>query len=354
MDWRNKEIRHILLAEMLNPADYTHLGWLPINGGSITEKYYSDTRIQGSIDTDEFDSYIDLAMIRLIHGASVGTDIFRETLGTFFVEVSSDTYVYGLHKAKLNLNSVLWAMQDDAVPNETSLAEGGYTLDAIQQLCAACRRPYIFNDTANNARFGSNYILEAFDSYLSHLYQVADVSGNYINCDANGYVTIERYISPSERTPLLDLYYGDSLIRTEPISYENGDADTYSRAIVTWQHQEEGASHEDFQVITGYADVPDGDRLSIGRRGYRRSTVYREDDLGNSLYLAQEKAREYLATDSMGVVTWEIQTKYLPLKAGDVIRWFPKDGIERICMITSLEKSLSGGFGLDIIMKEVA
>ena len=354
MDWRNKEIRHILLAEMLNPSDYTHLGWLPITGGLVTEKYYSDTRIQGTVETDEFDSYIDLSMIRLVHGVNFGTDIFRETLGTFFVEVSSDTYTHGMHKAKLNLNSVLWGMQDDPVPTETTLAEGGYTADAIQQICNACRRPYIFKDTANNSRFGSNYILEAFDSYLSHLFQIADVSNNYVDCDPDGNVTIDRYISPSERPPILDLYYGDTLIRNEPISYENGDADTYSRAIVTWQHQEEGASYDDVQVITGYADVEDGDRLSLARRGYRRGTVYREDDLGNSLVLAQSRAKEYLETDSMGIVTWEIQTKYLPLKAGDVIRWYPKDGIERVCMITSLERSLTGGFGLDIIMKEVA
>ena len=343
----------MVLAEMVKPADYTHLGWLPISEGSITEKYYSEDRVQGSIRTDEFDSYIDLAMIRLIHAVINGTDIYRETLGTFFVEVSSDTYHFNMHSARLNLHSVLWGMSDDPVPNETVLAEGGYSSDAIQQLCNACKRPLKIADTANNTRFGSNYVLEAFDSYQSHLFQVCDISDNHLDCDPEGYVTIDKYIYPSDRTPIMSLYYGDSLIMNEPISYENGDADTYSRAIVTWQHSEDNNS-SDFKVITGYADVESDSRLSIDNRGYRRASVYREDDLGNSLVLAQNKAKEYLETDSMGVITWELQTRYLPLKTGDVIRWYPRDGIERICMITCIERELSKKFGLDIIMKEVA
>lgn len=352
MDWRNKEIRHAVEAEMVSPSGYTHLGWLPVSGGTLTAKYYSDDRIQASIDTYRFDEYIDLAMIRLIHTARLLSETYREELGTFFVDISEDKIASKIHSASLDLNSVLWGMSEDQAVNETNLANGGYAKDAFQQILNLCMRPFKMDDNFNNYRFGSNLVLEAFDSYLSHLYQIADISGNRVDCDTMGNVTISKYVPPANRTPRMSLAYGDPLIVLEPVRYSNGDSDTYSRAIVTWDHSINSGSDYSTKTITGYADS-DNSRLKIANRGYRRSAVYREDDLGDSLVLAQNKAKTYLETDSVGTVTWELKTKWFPIDCGDVIKWTSKDGTSRNCMVTALDKQLGGPFTIDIIMKEV-
>ena len=351
MDWTSKEIRHSLIAEMVKPNGYTHLGWLDVENGTVTYQYYSDERVYGKVSTYTMDEYIDLAMLRLVHIAELGKEIYREPLGTFFAEVSSDEYTESVHKGSFNLNSVLWGMADDLAPNETSLAEGGFAKDAMQQICEKCSRPFKIESNFNDYRFGSNHILEALDSYLSHLHQIADLSGNRVDCDELGNVSFSKYIAPSEKEPTISLEYGSSMILTQPISMDNGDSDTYSRAIVTWEHSDDDTNES--MVITGYADVESGNRLHIANRGYRKSVAYREDDLGTSIVEAQNKAREYLEYDSVGTVTWELQTKYFPLSVGDVIKWRPRDGAERYCMVTSLEKQLSGSFSMDIIMKEI-
>jgi len=377
-----RERQDRLYAELVTPVGYKHLGWLTgVIDASITEDYDSDTRIQGTVTTIEPESYIENAMVRLIHDSKWpnGTSS-REVLGTFFVIRTREVWEHGACETVFELKSVLYGMKDDKAPEPMTLAQGSYGVDAFAKICNLCSRPKTALVSKNDKRKLEATTLDAGKSYLSWLHDVAEQDGMRVDVDVNGYVTydLDRGF---DQSPAMSLAYNSHVILDG--TERTTDASTIaSRSIVTWEYSYEvevedgvyksaytdsdGVYHAKGSTkykkstqkkpITAWADVDQGHPAHIGRRGWRKSEYHKysgeEYGSNSSVSQAQRMAKELLTEDTAVTTEWSVSSLYIPdLHAGQVIRWKPPEGDWRLCLVTDLKKELHH-FTMSFTLKE--
>lgn len=378
-NWLDGERIDRLKVKCVNPNNYGHVGWLTVTGATLTEGYYTDTRIQGTVTAIDAEQYVPLSMIRITHEATFSNgERYSQLLGTFFAIRSRDVWKSGTHLTEFELKSVLYGMEKDFAPKDLTIASGAMTQAVFNDICKECRRSKTFVD-GNDKRFSKNVVLAAGDSYLSWLHQLAEKSGNRLDCTQDGRVWMAKYIAPSKRDAKMKLAYNSPLVLAAEVSRSSDEMTVPSRAIVTWEHSyktqvpdgtyksaytdSKGVTHAagstkykektERKTITSYADVDAGDQAHILRRGYRVSTWNSLDDLGDSVSKAQEKAKEYLAEGSKPTVNWDLQTRWFEVYEGDVIKWKPSDSEPyRKCLVTGTEKNLFT-FTIKLTLKEV-
>lgn len=379
-NWLDGERIDRLKVRLVNPTNYGHVGWLSVTGATLTENYYSDTRIQGTVTAIDAENYVPLSMVRIIHEARFSNgESYSRILGTFFALRARDSWKSGAHETTFELKSVLYGMSSDLAPFDMTIAKDAHTKAAYNKICSACARKRLWISTANDKRFGKNVTLEAGQSYLSWLHQLASKSSNRIDCDEYGRVTIDRYISPSRRTPKMKLPYNSPLVLAVGVTRESDEMTVPSRAIVTWEHDYEvnvpdgvyssdytdssGVKHKkgskkytkktEHKTITDYADVTAGNSAHISRRGFRVSTWHDMDDLGDSKSVAQAKAKSYLSEEAVPTTTWRISTRWFEVYEGDVLYWKPSDGEPyRKVLVIDTDKDLFR-FTITLTLKEV-
>ena len=380
-NWLDGERRDRLKVQCVNPLTFSYLGSFSVTGATLTEGYYTDTRIQGTVSTIDAAKYIPLSMIRLIHEADFQNgDHYKQILGTFFAIRSRDTWRSGSQTTEFELKSVLYGLSNDLAPYTGTLAKGSMAQAAFNDLCYThCSRKCRWIAGANDKRFDKNRTLEIGDSRLSWLHQLADMSDNRLNCDEEGYVIMTKYISPSKITPKMSLPYNSPLVLASGIGRTSDEMTVSSRSIVTWEHEYEvkvkdgtyssactdsdGVYHpkgstkyktkRERKPIIAYADVDAGDPAHINRRGFRIASWHQEDDLGDSQALAQQAAKAYLGFESKPTVEWSVSTRWFEVHPGDVLRWKPSaDEDYRKVLVTDCDKDLFK-FTIQLKLKEV-
>lgn len=380
-NWYDGERRDTIKARCVDPITFENLGWLTITGATITEGYYTDTRIQGTVTALDAEQYVPLSAIRLIHEADFHNgEHYVQTLGTFFAVRSNDNWKNGAHLTEFELKSVLYGMSKDPAPYEMTLAEGSMTKAAFLDICDHCnRKKRQWVDGANNKKFTKNHVLALGDSRLSWLHQLADMTENRIDCDASGAVIMSKYTAPSKRTAKMSLAYNSTLVISSGIVRESNFMEVPMRAIVTWEHSyktqvpdgtykssytdSKGVTHTagsakykektERKTIISWADVDAGNQAHINRRGYRIASWHSEEDLGESEATAQKKAKEYLSEESKPTVNWEVTTRWFEVHEGDILRWKPSDSEDyRKVLVSAAEKNLFN-FTIKLTLKEV-
>lgn len=366
-----KERLDTLKVQLLTPVGYKHLGWMSgVTNATLIEDYDSDTRVQGTITTIAPESYIDLAMVRLIHDSKWpnGTSA-RETLGTFFVIRTGDSWSSGVQEVTFELKSVLYGMKDDLAPDSLTLAKGSYGIDAFAKICDLCKRPKTSLVSKDNNRQLANMTLDAGKSYLSWLHEVAERDGMRIDVNTSGQVTYDKDLGFA-KSPTLSLAHNADVVMGG-VAMSSDLSTVASRSIVTWDYEydeqvrdgvyksnytdSDGVYHakgsakyktkKAHRPITAWADVEAGHPAHIGRRGWRKAVYhkYSGDEYSDnaSKSQAQNMAKSLLKDDSAATTEWTIPMLYVPdIHAGDVIRWKPQGGDYRKCLVTSIQKEL--------------
>ena len=375
-NWLDGERRDRVLCELISPNGYGHLGWLSgVTAVRVTEGYESDTRINATVTTVEPETYIDLAMVRLIHVATfAGGEEWREVIGTFFAMRDSDTFRSGGSETTFQLRSVLYGMADDLAPHDLTVAKGSTASAAFAKMCQTCKRPRLWVDGANDARFTANRTFEAGKSYLSWLHQLANAAGNRLDVDPQGRVTMSRYVRPRDRAASMTLAWNSPLVLASGIRHETNASEIPSRAVVTWEHEStvlvrngvyktatDGHRKGDPRytkktvrsTMTAYADVAAGNAAHIDRRGFRVTTFHTEDDLGESQAVAQQRAAQYLDEEDDPRITWEVPCRWFDVHEGDIISWLPPgESGYRKCLVHNTNRDLRD-FSQTLILKEV-
>lgn len=357
-NWLDSERRDILTVQLVTPSGYSSIGWLEgVTGGSITDDHDTDTRIAATVSTIAPETYVDLAMMRLWHEARFSNgESETELLGTFFALRTSERWESGASTVTFDLKSALYGLSSDIAPVPKTLAKNSLARAAFESICKDCRRPYVWAN-ANNKRFTANKVLEAGKAELSRLHELAALSGNRLDVDAQGRLTFSKYVQPKDRTAVLSLEHSSALVLASGISRSTDEMEIPSRAIVTWNHSQrvrvKGKSTTQQKAITAFVDVADGAHSSIGRRGYRVATYHQEDDLGASTALAQQMARKYLDAEDDVSVTWTVPCRWFPIKAGECVMWLAPDAGEyRKCLVTRVERNLTT-FNQTLTLREV-
>lgn len=372
-NWLDGERRDRIRAELVNPSGYGHLGWLDgITAARVTEGYESDTRINATVTTVEPGTYVDLAMVRLIHVATFATgEEWRETIGTFFAMRDADAWQHGGASTTFQLRSALYGMADDLAPAELTIAAGSTASAAFARICQACKRPRLWVAGANDKRFTANRVLEAGQSYLSWLHQLANMTGNRLDVDPMGRVTMSKYTRPRARSAGTRLAWNSPLVLSSGIQRETNASDIPGRAVVTWEHDRQVRVRDGVHTsgaqkgqpkyrtqtvrstVTAWADAPAGSPAAIGRRGYRVTTWHAEDDLGESQALAQQRAAEYLDAEDDPRTTWTVPARWFDVHEGDMLAWLPPGGSSyRKCLVHAVDRDL-WHFTQTITLKEV-
>lgn len=321
MSWSDLGKRWRITYQMVTPAspDSTMgaLEGVEPSSATITEAYYTDTRVQAKLSYVG-DGWVRQAFVRII--AELPEEGYRAELGTFLATSDKAELKDGAWTTTLELESMLYALDAQSGINPWTVAAGSLALSAMTQMLKNCHRPYSVLD-ARDYRLGSTVVYETGTTYLARLFDLADMSGNRLDVDGHGRVTVSPYTLPSQRpeTFTIDLKAADGMA-LNGLTRTSGYLEVPTECIV---YHREGSDDSQTEV-RGYASN-DG-RVSFGSRGYVITKVVQLSDLSPATpQAATQKAKEHLAAASGDSIEWTVTTEYMPIHAGDV-GWLQNTG----------------------------
>lgn len=348
MNWKDQERTDDFQFLMVDPHNLDivrgELNDIKLEDCSITQGYETDTRIAGKMAILSR-NYIMNSWIRIVH--EVSKEGYRNELGTFIPVNPSSKTSTGAKIDTYDLQSVLWAMKSDLCPSHFAIGTGAYALDAFDRICDNCGRPYIHLAGVNNYRYTTSKIYEMGDPYLDDLFDICDVSGNRLDVDGHGRITIGKYTNPRYITPSWDLDYDDpkSMIVNDGIETSSTDYDTPNRAIVIYQN--------DNVEIYAYADAPSKYIFSSSQRGYIMAEVHQVNDMSPATAMnAQTLASQYLEEGLTGVTEYKLTSLYFPAHAGETLN-LTFDGNTHHCLIKSIDPINLKEMTMGLTLKEV-
>lgn len=336
-DWKDATRLDRFAFEMIDPNDLSVsrglLDGVVLSDSRLVYNYYSDTRVAGSLKVVG-GSYVEDSLIRIHH--YVDEWGYHDELGTFFVNRDETVSRSGAEASAMKLSSMLTRISDDrftwhyAIPamrySKTVLADIFDRFGVDCSIAASCA----------NARYSTAKIYEIGDSVLSAAFDVCDMMGARLDVDGRGVATVEPYVAPSAKSPVLvydagapdSIMYGEAKVTSDYFSVPN-------RAVAVYK--------EGDVEVSGYADVPSTSRMSRGRRGRRVTELIDLDELSPATSAqAAQVAKSRLDGIGDEQVEIEFDAFYAPMRTGDVAT-VRIGGLERKAMLKSRDVSLAPG-----------
>ena len=341
-DWSDLKHTWELQFLQLAPSNATdvlgELEGVDLSSASITEGYYTDTRVQAKLDYYDASRYRQ-AFIQV--RASVPEWGYSTILGTFMPTDDDVSLSGGSVKTSLSLESMLYAMDLQQHSAPWVVYQGASLQDVVDRISINTCRPWR-NCSMNGYNYGSTVVYGSGESYLSCLFDACNQSNNRVDVEGDGTFTISPYILPNRRTPVFTLDVTDERgIVSDGITRSSDYLSLPTECSVYYNANSENKT----DVIYGYASH--GGRFGHGERGYIISKVesVSEAPAGGVAEL-NEKAQTLLANASTENVEWELTTEYMPVHAGDVgyIRGLTQDiepyNGQQLVMIKNIELEL--------------
>lgn len=328
MDWENTGYSYnvdVLVVDQRNVEIILgSLSGVQLEGLTITENYYSDSRIQAKVSTivgeSESDGYIQNARLRII--MSIPLRAWTEELITGYVSDIDLTYQSGYAKRTYTIEGTLWGLLNHKIGKSLAIASGSTLRDVIvKQIMPQTRMQYSLSNFLDH-RFNSAIVYEAGSNLSTVLFETT--SGyDRVNNDGHGTIVISKYTAPSNMTPTKTLDFHDSRgLLMAPLSYNDTSYSAPGRAIVTTTVSKDKGDGKTEQVtISGYYDAPASDRTSIEQRGYiiaRSDSWNRSGDNPSERDLAQEAKNNWQSAQDKGI-EWTVDTVFGDYHTGEVI-----------------------------------
>ncbi len=305
--WR---IRFVQVTPANLDSEMGELEGVLASGATITEGYYTDTRVQAQLSFIG-GGWARQAFIRVI--AELPEEGYSEELGTFLATADDASTANGEWTTTLSLESMLYAMDVQAGTEPWVVKAGSTGLAAIESMLNRCHRAYI-DAGAKDAWVSSNIVYETGTSYLGRVYDLCDITNNRLNVDGHGRVILTPYTLPKNRAEsfTIDLQASDG-IAMDGLSRSS---DYLTRPTECVVYHREGSGDEETET-RGYAS--DSGRVSYGSRGYIVTKVVELSDMSpNTAWEANSQARTRLDRASSEGIEWQVETEYMPIHAGDV------------------------------------
>lgn len=352
IDWTNQNRVDEIVIELVDPNNLNRvrdtLDNVIVGNSSLDFGYYTDTRVSGSIETID-DNYDGTSFLRIVHSVK-GTD-YKKPLATLAVSSDDGSINKNSIKKTYECKSALAMLEKDYIPDIFSIGIGAYAFDVISKTLSGASRPYLINNSANNYRYSEAKTYELGDSRLSNLFDMCDISNNRIDVDGNGYVTVDKYISPSNKNIKYIIDLADE--RTNVIDGINFSSDKFSVPNMVIAKSSTKTDDEE-KPFWGYA-VSSGE-YSRAKRGYTICEIVEVDKVdpqnsaGASAY-AQKKLEELSAPTN----EWTLSLLYLPLNTGDTVSLEFQEEDEKVikkCMVKNISLNL-GTMVEQVTLKEV-
>lgn len=350
IDWLDQRREDKVRVTMVSPTDfgsaYGELEGVDLSGSSLNCAYYSDTRSGGRIRVAG-GGWVRGSALRVTH--EVPAAGYRRELGTWYVTADPATRgADGTWGQELTLQSPLWALSRHVEGRPWTVAKGASALSAMRDMLRRCGRPCDLGG-ARDLRAGSTLSLDESASYLRRLFELAKASGNRVDLDGLGRVTVRPYVVPAQRVPSMRIDVDASRgVVHEGVTRESTWLSMPSQSVVACKWAEPQGSGRDRKsverVITARADARG--HASPAARGYTVTDYHSEPDMQPRTQARAERlARQYLARASAERVEWRLTCQYLPLWEGDVVRLNVTDGPAeyrglRKCLVKSVELRL--------------
>lgn len=355
-DWRDLSRRDVLTFEMVSPTSidqvYGELEGVDLSSSTLTAAYYTDTRTSGSLKVVN-SNWVRGSMIRVIH--EIPEWGYRNELGTYIVTNDSAERENGVWVTELTLNSRLFGLSTDKHPRTWTIATNARALKAITDSLKASGCPYTTSG-AKDKTYKSAVVVEPGTARLSALFDMANASGNRLDVDGHGRVTVKAAVSPSGKVPSWRIDLSDPRgVAVDGLSRSTDWLQMANVAVVNHKYTDKKSEKE----IVGIARASSSLHQSHAQRGYTVTNFQSVSELSPKTQArAQALANEALAKDSRELIEWELSTTYLPIWEGDVVELVVHDGDElyrgvRKCLVKSLDLDL-GHMTMNLTLKETS
>ena len=325
-DWNGPARADRIVCQMVSPLDLDEvLGELAIeDGASVSQGYYTDTRVSASIQTLDWGSWVDGSWLRILHQVR-GTDYSRELFTGFPTSAAPTMQGVGpssVTSTKVELKSALFGADADVWPPAFTVGAGATARQAIERVCELDGLAHRFDGTFSDYRFTSTRTWDPCTSVISMLFDLCDAAGARMSVDGHGLVTFGRYVEPSRREPsfALDATAQDTLVIAGSVSLSSDRLSLPNRSAVTYK---DGDSE-----LIAWSDLPSSSALSRAHRGWAKTEVHQLQDMPEprTQARAQQLADAYLPTDSTATQEWECETLWWEAEPGMVGTLDPGDG----------------------------
>lgn len=293
---------------------------------TLTDGYYSDTKISGSIETIA-DNYIGGSWLRiLVDGVELAT------LGVQNIKPSQAAE--DAEKKTYDLQSVLWMLDSDIAYQLYTIGKNTRASNAIRAIAKTCGKDVIFQAGVRDSIYTAAKAYERTDSYRSILADICSKAGNQLSVDGHGRLSVAAYVDPSSKTVSWTLDVDDPRGVILSPGYEDEDAsgEAYNRTVVV-------ATDND-RTLVASADAPSTSAISSAYRGWTRTNVHDVSDMSPFTQArAQQLVSQYAPDDRSQGKTRDCSCMYFPVKGGEVVEWV-QDGEKQRYLVQTVDADL--------------
>lgn len=280
---------------------------------TITDGYYSDTKISGSLETVD-DNYIPGSWLRVL--------IDDEPAATFAVQkVSIKQAPENAKEKTYDLQSVLWMLDEDITGNIYTISANTKCSSVLKNIVkTVCGKSLELMAGFNDGMFNQAVSFERTEAFRNILASICSSTGNELTCSPKGAVAVQRYNAPAQKEISWTIDADDpNGIVLDP-GYEDSEetGSAYNRTIVIAT----STAGENEQTIMAYSNAPATSSISDNVRGYTRAQVHQISDMNPFNYdRAMQLVNTYAPSDRSQGVQRDATCMYWPVKGGEVIKW---------------------------------
>ena len=370
-----------------------HVDWLEgVTGGSLTFGYDTDLKVSGSLNVSTT-SFVNNCLIRIHYKPKLGTVKKDIVLCTCFANTTSMTFDKGRYTGQIELRSTLARYIDDVFQSVFTIGKNkSFKAELKRMVKQSAGGQYIIDSNVDDKKCSAAIALEANSTIMSGIQQISDKLNGYVTVNENGYMVLEKYVSPGNKTCSLVLPSGSYSVTKCGVTINDDGPTVPSRVAVNctckWkqtvyvldkngkkQKYTSGSNkgkyktktEEKTKVIVGRAQVSSSDYRHYDKRGRWITAVYTCEKklsavkLGKSQSFASvqkemnKKAATYLSKQRK-TRTYEIECYYLPIKVGQVVEFsYIASGLKLHvqAMITNIEMDIAPGGKMKVTLKHV-
>lgn len=359
-DWGQSGRRNEYTFHLVDPFSLQETGELievdaassSITWGWDTENGYSGSiRAENSVHKDK--------LVRVRHTATVGGESTTVTLGTFFIDESPASALYGRVTRDLSAYSTMWRFTQDFLEKDFVRAKGQNVVQAIRDLVETDGGLLMVKAGVDTAKtFGNPIWQEIAQNKADVIRKIASWIGCIVYSDEDGYIVIEPYADPSEMAVSYEFEAGENCVYVPGVHITDTSASAVNRVVAWWSRKSASNASDGFGT-SGYAcvDLPATHPFSYERVGRRRTHVMKLSEACSNEECAK-RATQYLNENCGSTRFFEISHVNVPsLRAGDVVRYVNRDDysepIDVRCQIVEISMKLGPAAMCHTKMREV-
>lgn len=294
---------------------------------TVTEGYYTDTRVQAKLSTvtRDGDDGWDGGRIRVVHSRPG----LRESLVTGYVTDYDETVEGGLVRREYTLDSSLYAISKDLFPWKYSVGGQASMVEAVRHVLDMCGREHDLS-RARDRRVQGTVVYDLGESALSVVFDLAGDTDR-VGVDGEGRIVLTPYTPPSGREPGTTIDTAGPMVVGQ-VKATTSRYQTPGRVIVR--------SGSGDGERWGTYDAPAGAASSSASRGYMVATVETSTAREPSQQDLDAAARRSWEASQDTGEEWELTVVGIGLHQGDVVR-LVHEGRAHRCLVKSATLSLS-------------